>query len=204
MTDNDDNDDLTGIFDHLTWEDFAQGIDFIAGKTDSFSQPAPPPENAVGSEAFNRFVEASITMYTDAYLAAAGNLDPIAILVSPEGRWTYLPTDEENVQEWLDRISAEAKLRRATWFFVARKTLVGSYAADEDSEIPDVTNMAAIEDAIKAGYVQEGVFFFGKRVEGGDIEAKHGILKDIQGQLTGRIDGNPAHQTVELFNNVLQ
>jgi hypothetical protein len=64
--------------------------------------------------------------------------------------------------------------------------------------------MEAIEDAIKAGYVREGVFFFGKRVEGQDIETKHGILKDVHGQLTGRIDGNSAHQTVQLFNNVLR
>jgi hypothetical protein len=198
---NDSNDDLTGIFDHLTWQDFAEGLEPIK---DSFTQPAPPPENAVGSEAFGRFVEASISMYTDAYLAAAGNLDPIAILVSPEGRWTYLPTAEENVQEWLDRISAEAKKRKATWFFVARKTLVGNYQASTEDEIPDATqDEAKIEWAIKQGYIAEGVFFFAKRIEGEDIESKHGILKDRGGQLTGRVDGSNEHQTVNLFDAVL-
>lgn len=183
MTDNDD--ELTGIFDDLTPEDFAL-------------------EEKRGIVAFDRFVKENIAAIRMAYLASEGQVNPVAVLASPENEWTFVPTDDENLGEYIERLREAAKTLKATWFFISRKTKVGSYAADASNGIPDIADREVVKAARDQGILSEGIFYYAERYEDGVRDCRHGMMRaDADDRLSDPIEGNPHVQGVGIFSNIL-
>lgn len=186
MSDNDD--ELTGIFDHLTPEDFAE-------------QVGAPKEKQ--PESFDSWVQANIETTRVAWQAANGQINPIAVLAKEAERWTITPTDTETLGEYVDRVRAKAKSLGATRLYLARKTLVGNYTASEGDDIPDIADPAALQAAIEKGIIGEGAFYYAESLFGGLRTSRHGLMK-AEGETLGElVEGTPEQQSVGLFQNML-
>ena len=175
------DDELTGIFDNLTPEDFTPFR---------------------GRIAFDKFVAENIETTRTSWLAADGHINPIAVLATPAERWTFAPTDDETLGEYVERLRGEAKRLGASWLFISRKTLVGTYLVDGDS-VPDASDPEAIQKAIESGLMVEGVFYFAERVEGAERDSRHGLMRPEGERLGEVVEGNPNHQSASFFSRIL-
>lgn len=177
----DEHDELTGIFDDLKPEDFA-----------------PRKQGIV---AFDAFVKENIRSLRVAYAAADGEINPIAIFASPDNEWTFSPTEDENMGQYIQRLREAAKTLKATWFFISKKTLVGALTATNDGTIPEITNTGWAEQHRQL--LTEGVVYYAERLEDGVKDCRHGIIYAEDGALTQVVEGNPNAQSMGLFSNIL-
>lgn len=178
---NDYNDELSGIFDNITPADFAP---------------------FKGRLAFDQFVTKNLEMTRMAWLAADGQINPVAVLATAEKSWAFAPTDDETLGEYVERVRGEAKKLGATWLYISRKTLVGTFKVDP-SDAPDATNPEAIQEAIEKGLMSEGLFYYAERLEDGERDCRHGMMRAQDNELGELIEGNPYHQSVSFFANIL-
>lgn len=181
--DDDFDDELAGIFDHLTPEDFSPFR---------------------GRIAFDQFITQNLETTRTSWLAADGQINPVAVLATATERWTYVPTDEETLGEYVERLRSEARRLKATWLFLSRKTLVGNYEVRVGDDVPDTSDPDALQKAIEKGIITEGIFYFAERSEDGKTDTRHGLMKpDKDGRLGPVVEGNPKHQTADFFKNIL-
>jgi hypothetical protein len=183
-----DDDELTGIFDHLTPEDFAEQVGAPREKT---------------PETFDSWVKVNIETTRVAWQAANGQINPIAVLAREGSRWTITPTNEETLGEYVERVRAKARELGATRLYLSRKTLVGNYTAHEGDDIPDIADPAALQDAIAKGIIGEGAFYYAESLFGGLRTSRHGLMK-AEGETLGElVEGTPEQQSVGMFQNML-
>jgi hypothetical protein len=176
------DDDLTGIFDDLSPEDFAL-------------------EPKRGIIAFDKFVKENIQSIRMAYLASEGQINPVAVFADPMNEWVFVPNDDENMGEYVERLREAAKTLKATWFFISRKTMVGSYLTTNE-DVSDLADPEVIARLEAEGQMTEGVLYYAERLEDGQREHRHGFMRAEDGRLTQVVEGNPI-QTIELFSNIL-
>lgn len=181
----DEKDDLTGIFDDLTPEDFL-------------------PELKRGILAFDAFVQDNIKSIRMAYLASDGQINPVAIFADPTNEWVFVPNDDENMGQYISRLREAAHTLKATWFFISRKTMVGSYVVEvsDEDQIADVADPSAVKRAADAGLMSEGVLYYAERLEDGVRDVRHGYMRVENDRLGTVAEGNPL-QRMELFSNIL-
>jgi hypothetical protein len=182
--DNEFNDEFAGIFDNLKPEDF---------------------HPFKGRIAFDEFVTQNIEITRRSWLAADGHINPLAVLATAAEQWTYAPTDDETLGEYVDRLRAEAKRLGATWLYLSRKTLVGNYKASQGEQIPDASDPEAVQAAIESGMLMEGVFYYAERhEEDSEPDYRLGVMKpEEENRLGAPVEGNPHHQSATFFKGIL-
>lgn len=177
----DEHDDLTGIFDNLTPEDFLEPL-------------------KKGVVAFDAFVKEQIKGVRMAWLAAEGNINSVAIFADPSNEWTFTPTEDENLGEYVERLREAGKTLNATWFFISRKTQVGAIALDtkdiKSADDPDLVNsMTEI--------MGEGIFYYAERLEDGVRDVRLGMMRADGNELGRVVEGNAQVQGVGIFHHIL-
>jgi len=184
-------DDLSGIFDHLSPDDFA-----ITSAVDESARTNR------GAAAFNSFVDEQLRAIRLAYTAAEGEINPIAILASPESQRLFKPDDDENMNEYVARLNREAKAMGATWVFISRKTLVASHMVDPD-DVHDVNDEEAVADAIKKGLLKTGLVWFAERREGDERHRRHGVIEAGPNHQLGLPTEGSEGQPIPIFDRIL-
>jgi len=182
-----DNDEFSGIFDELEPDDFA-GL---------FSTDVQTPN--VGEDAFAEFVERHIESTRFAFLAADGEINPIAVLANATTCWLHTPEDHESLGDYLTRLAKEARRVEATWFFFVRKTKVG--LGDDTTE--NMFDPKMLKKAKKNGQMVDGVFYYASRHEGVDQENRRGIMRAHGNRLGELVEGAP-EQEVPVFDEILE
>lgn len=183
---NNNNDDLTGIFDDLTPNDFST-------------------VRNEGSMAFHRFVQENVKSVKIAFMAVDGNpINPLATFANPENEWVFSPNDDENLGQYVDRLRKVAKEIGATWFFISRMTQVATYSVDINDVPKDINGPEALAKASEHGAaVVPGILYYAERLENGVREVQHGIMKINENRLEDPIVGNGLAQSIGLFENIL-
>lgn len=174
------SDELTGIFDNITPDDFTP---------------------YKGASSFDKFVRENIQTTKISWLAAEGNINPVAVMSNASECETFAPTDDETLGEYIARLRKAAKAMGATWFYFSRKTLVGSYRTANEGDIPDIADPAhtlAHEDRLI-----EGVFYYAERHENGAREVRHGIMQPEGERLGDMIEGDARYQKIDLLDRML-
>ena len=117
-------DELTGIFDDLTPEDFVVGTTAIAAMPGCYAGP----------DVLDGFVEHQLNGIRLAFAMSDGWLVSTAVLAGLEGLRTFVADDDETLTDFVARIRGEASRMRAHWCFMATQTLIGpgAGAGDED------------------------------------------------------------------------
>lgn len=185
------DDELTGIFDDLTPDDF------IRTTTARIETHLPGSPNQ-GAEAFAKFVQHNVDTVRSSSIHANGNdINPVAVLANASTQWIFAPLPEENMGQYIQRLHDEAVNLNATWVFISRQTMVA--ATDEDV---DTTDPESIQAALDRGLMKKGVIFFAQRHEGDEWEHRHGMMHLEDGGLGPAVFGDP-NQTVSYFARIL-
>jgi hypothetical protein len=185
---NEDKDEFTGIFDDLTPEDFELS-------TSAFADVHWDQEG--GEKAFNEFVATQITTLRTTFSAAEGRIQSLAVLANPNRMRSFLPEDDENLGQYLERLGREAEKMRATWFFISRVTMVGSVTS-----VDPIMFDAGDHQAESAPKVERGVIWFAARREYDGRGHRQGIMTAVGNHLGKMIEGTP-DQTFGIFEVVL-
>lgn len=188
------DDDLDGIFDDLTPEDF---------EIDTTAISEISRENR-GVEAFNAFVDEQIRALRMAYSAGAGHINPVTTIANAQVQRLFLPNSDETLGDYFERLHDEAEKMQGSWLFIARRTQVGSHLI-APSEMHDATQSPVIQEAEAAGMLKDGVIWYGESRETGEIHRRLGILfDDGHGNLERPVESPPeANQRMELFERIL-
>lgn len=188
------DDELTGIFDDLTPEDFVR-------QTTAKIETHLPGNPNEGPEAFAKFVEHNIEVVRSSSLAAGGNdINPVAVLANASTQWIFSPTEDENMGQYIQRLHDEAMKLGATWVFISRQTMV---AATPSINPPDTNDEGAIQQAMKEGMLHKGVIFFAHRHEGDEWEQRHGMMQYETQGLGPAVYGDES-QPVTFFARILK
>jgi len=179
-------DDITGIFDHLTPEDFFD--------PDTSAQKIPLENGCT----FDSFVHEQLTMLRYAFAACDGNINPMTVLANSEYAIVYQANDEENLGQYIDRMNTEARRIGARWAFFYKRTLVARQAPGNNINVGDATLM---EEALKAGATQEAVYWYAARTDGDEPAMRHGYAAIDDAKL-GDVSEGPA-QPNDLLNRIL-
>jgi hypothetical protein len=197
VTDFDDfNDDLAGIFDGISPEDFLQrettaiGVVSLASQDDQF----------VGEAAFARFVARSLATVRTSYAAAEGEVNPVAILATGEKQYIFVPDEDDDMGSWTDRLRREVTSLGATWVFICRKTIVGAAEDQNPDRMPELGDPDVFELASTRGRMRPGVLFYCQRREGYEVENHHGYLHATSDTELGDVVMGKAGQTFSMFN----
>lgn len=183
------NDDFTGIFDHLSPDDFNLETSAVDENPGVYRGP----------HAFSTFVDQQLRAVRLAFAAADGEINPVAVLVSPTVERVFAPDDDETLGQYLDRLSNEARTVGATWFFISKKTVAGVFSSNEH---PDVNSPEAMQAAIDEGTAKLNVLWYAERREGDERHHRHGLL-EIVGNKLGQMYEGPAEQGLTAFERVL-
>lgn len=116
-----ERDELAGVFDRLTPEDFLVPTTAIASMSGCYAGPA----------VLDGFVEHQLNAVRLAFAMADGWLRSTAVLAGPEGLRTFVATDDERLRDFRARVRCEATRMQAHWCFLATQTLMGPGAGAE-------------------------------------------------------------------------
>lgn len=184
-----EHDEYSGIFDHLNPDDFNTETSAIDETTGTFE----------GDEAFKPWVQDQLRTLRASFAAADGAINPIAILAGPTTMRTFAPDDDETLGQYLDRLGREARRINAHWFFISKRTLVGTVEADRPI---DVSDPKTVQQAINDGLLNDGVLWFADQREGGERRHRAGFLT-IVGNRLGESVESAGTQTFTTFSAVL-
>lgn len=115
-----ERDELSGIFDQLTPEDFVVPSTAIASMPGCYEGP----------DVLDGFVEHQLNAVRLAFAMADGWLTTTAVLAGPEGLRTFVADDEERLEDFLTRVRSEASRMQAHWCFLATQTVMGPDARE--------------------------------------------------------------------------
>lgn len=183
------SDDLTGVFDHLTPDDFAQS----SVRYTTLQQSTPD---------FNAWVDEQIQTTRVAWLAADGLMNPFAVMRTTDGRTLLLsPDDDETIGNWIARLGREAQKNRVTWFFTVVKTVGGVYTTEA---LQDIDAPLAIEEAQKRSALKPILFFHGERRNDPNLPdaRRHGLIP-IDDTVLGEVFNAPPEFASPLMLGVL-
>jgi hypothetical protein len=150
------SDDITGIFDHLTPEDFFD--------PDTSAQLIPISETYT----FDEFVEQQMVLLRYAFAACDGSINPMIALVNDNTVIIYQANDDENIGQYVKRMGVEAKRIGARWAFFYKKTLVATRKTEETLSATGLMAGADEADAWTA------VYWYASRVDGEEPAMRHG------------------------------
>ncbi len=119
----DERDDLTGIFDGLSPEDFVVDTTAIASMAGCYAGP----------DVLDGFLEHQLNAVRLAFAMSDGWLMTTAVLAGRDGLRTFVADDDETLDDFVARVRSEAARLRAHWCFMATQTLMGPRAAGGDA-----------------------------------------------------------------------
>lgn len=184
--------ELKGIFDNLKAEDFAQ-------ETTAIQEVSHPG----GSQTFDDFVAEQTRSLQIAYAAATGAINPVAVLATKATQRMFLPTEEETLGAYIERLHTEAARMKATRLFIARKTLVAARLIPED-QVQDVASEDMIKDAHERGILEPGVVWYAEHYQDGGRLHRVGVMFDNDGKLDRPSEAPPSSdQRMEVFEGIL-
>ena len=127
-------DELTGIFDGLTPEDFVVDTTAIASMAGCYAGP----------DILDGFVEHQLNAVRLAFSMSDGWLVTTAVLAGREGLRTFVADDDETLHDFVSRVRHEASRMRAHWCFMATQTLMGPGAGSLPAEDGDTGQEAVV------------------------------------------------------------
>lgn len=180
------SDELTGIFDHLTPDDFnlqTTAVDEMA-------------RTNIGIDQFNAFVDEQLRSIRLGWSIGDGYFCPVAVLANEGVQRVFAPDDEETLGDFVNRLHRESDQMRATWLFFALQTTVATYQ-HEDADAVDSA------DALEKGGEEAGpgLFWYAERRED-ERHRRHGIMPIANGRLGAQTEGSD-NQEVTLFGKIL-
>ncbi|NUS02073.1 MAG: hypothetical protein HOV97_05860 [Nonomuraea sp.] len=186
--------EFIGIFDEISPDMFiveTSAIDEIEG-------------NFRGATAFNASVDERLRGIKAAFASSFGKINPIAILTNATTQRVFVPQQDENLGQFLERMQREARTMGAHWFFFAKKnTFAVYYPEDDDEEIYDVGSDAARERAARSGSdLSVGILWYAERREGEEVHHRHGAL-EVEGHKVTKATEGDGDQTLGVFSTVL-
>ena len=116
------HDELTGIFDGLTPDDFATETTAIASMVGCYAGP----------DILDGFVQHQLNAVRLAFTMSDGWLVTTAVLAGREGLRTFVADDDETLHDFVARARREAVRLRAHWCFFATQTQMGPLAQDDE------------------------------------------------------------------------
>jgi hypothetical protein len=179
------DDDLTGIFDDLTPDDF-----FFADRSAS---TIGLPDGC----SFEQFITIQHDLLKYAFAAADGKINPLTILATDTQAIAYQADDDEKLGDYIARMAEEAKRINARWSFFYKKTLV---AASIDGRA-NVDNPGLLDELQKQGEAWECVYWYASRNDG-EPTMRHGYVK-INKQRLGPVAEAP-EQPNEILDKILE
>lgn len=189
------NDDIAGIFDHLTPDMFiaeSSAVDEIEGKF-------------VGTDAFNASVDERIRGIRAAFASSFGQINPLAVLSNATTQRVFVPQQDENLGLFLQRLQREAMTMGAHWFFFAKRNVFSVYYRElaDDDERHDVASSDSEREAMIDGTEPEvGILWYAERREGGEVHHRQGVL-EIKGHRLGDATEGDGKQALGVFSTVL-
>jgi hypothetical protein len=180
------SDDITGIFDHLTPEDFFD--------PDTSAQRIPLDPTC----SFDTFVMEQLTLLRYAFAASDGHINPITVLANDHFAIVYQANDDENLGQYITRMNGEAQKIGARWTFFYKRTLIARQAPGNDINVGDASLMS---QALKSGDTQEAVYWYAARNDDDDPPMRHGYAAIDDAKL-GEVSEGP-QQPNDLLNKIL-
>ena len=119
-----ERDELTGIFDDLSPEDFVLESTAIASMAGCYAGP----------DVLDGFLEHQLNAIRLAFSMSEGWLVTTAVLAGLEGLRTFVADDDETLLDFVARVRDEAARMRAHWCFMATQTLIGPRALPTSPE----------------------------------------------------------------------
>jgi hypothetical protein len=110
-----ERDELSGIFDGLTPEDFVVESTAIAAMAGCYSGP----------DILDGFVEHQLSAVRLAFAMSEGWLRTTAVLAGLQGLRTFVADDDETLDDFVSRVRGEAARMQAHWCFIATQTVMG-------------------------------------------------------------------------------
>jgi hypothetical protein len=136
-----EHDELTGIFDDLSPEDFVLESTAIASMQGCYAGP----------DVLDGFLEHQLNAVRLAFSMADGWLYTTAVLAGREGLRTFVADDDETLRDFVSRVRGEAARMRAHWCFMATQTLIGPRSEDGDTGQEAVVWQLTSTEAATAG-----------------------------------------------------
>lgn len=188
--------DFSEFFENLTPEMFAIETTASSEEQGRFA----------GSAAFDAFVEEHVRTVRMAFASNRGRINPIVTLANPTMRRSFAVTADENLGEFLERLSREASLMNAHWLFLAKESVFSAYFEPDDVDDGDVHDVAS-EDTKKFVESREseagtGIIWYAERREKSEYHHRHGILQTADGQIVRSIAGDE-RQSMGVFGAIL-
>ena len=184
MTENDLSGEFNGVFDDLDPSHFL-GQATLDSYVDN-----------VGQDKFETFCTNMIDATRLAFLASDGDeINHIAVLVNPEKAVAFVGDDEETMEDYMGRLTAEASRLKATWFFMCHFTNVGTEPLDGKAEV-DV-NVDSEDPRLS-----RGAYFYARRREDDGSHTRQAIAL-VYGNRLGELQQGPIDQPAQRFDSVL-
>ena len=159
-------------------------------------EEADPPYE--GKAAFNAWVDHNLRTMRIAWAAADGTVNPVAFLATKERMRTFAPDDDETLGQYIDRLTREARVVQARWFFICQRTHVGHIQSDE---MMDAASAEIVQKAIDEGALKLGMVWYAERREG-RITHRAGYMTAVGNRLSEPEETSP-EQSFEPFAEVL-
>lgn len=189
------NDDLHGIFDDITPEMFSLDSSCVDESEGTFK----------GRVAFDASVDERIRGVRAAFASSFGQVNPIAVLSNPTMQRVFVPEQDENLGQFLERLKREAAMMSAHWLFFAKRNMISVvwHDPEDDGERYDVASpeMAA-QAAVDGSEPEEGILWYAESREGSEIAHRHGVLR-IAGNKIGEATEGDGRQTLNVFSLIL-
>lgn len=176
------DDEIARFFDSIAPEDFLSAPETTA----LFVEDEDYARH--GAEEFDRFVLAHLA-------ALAKNESPGVVLHNGSTARTYLPTEEENLAEFLGRASKEVESFGGKWVFI------GVPGEASLGEMFDPSSTSDIESARRKGKLIDVINWYAESIEPTSEEVRFGIIFHQDGeqrivQSTFDNGANPAFRRV--------
>lgn len=179
MTDEPEFDFPEGFFDHLTPQDFHR-------------ETSARHVAVIDEQPFDKFVESSLDALRLAYHASDGQPNPVAVLISKDGRRIFAPDDDETLGQYIDRLAREARKYEAHTLFTAWLTEGGTYDGDTQHEVGTDEGLEQVEN------MQEVLYWYAQHKR----TIRHGIMALDQGN-TGDVHEAPGQHAAHVYRQIL-
>ncbi len=189
MTNDMNEKDIQHFFENLTPGDF-------------FPRPATVTELPVQpGRDFDTFVQDQLRTVRYAFASADGEVNPLATLASKNVERVYAAEDEETLGAWADRLTMEGLTIGATWLFIFKKTLVGTFKTDVSDDT--ISEAQAIQMMMNEGAAKEALYWYAADKESGS--RVHGYL-DINedGKTLGDVTMGDAARVDNVFARIMK
>lgn len=168
------SDEFDNIFDNLNYEDFLTPVQ-------TSGVPLPHTDRD-----FEEFFTEHLAAVRRAFSKVGEALTMVAYLAVDDRKWSFAPTAEETLDQFLERVHVEAQMLGAKMLFLHRRTRGGSVEVPIDEAGSPVANF---ERVLASGAPRACMFYFAGHKHGAVNQFRHGIMLIEDGELGDPIEG---------------